>query len=829
MDKSIQEQYHPVITIFPSTPSPAKSKATNGSTRLSGLTSAASAFLLASPPLNRSIPLSRPLTAARRPSPNSRSTTFSSSSYDSRPDSSATTTPLSTYTAHTSVDLDHEEACRSSQSGEFTDIYSMYSSSEQQQQLQPSASFTPPVRLGRRSSSRPTSSTSQTHAAASPRPLFDFQMGEERPAEGSTSRQPSPSSRRSPSRIELPASRTASPMFFPAEEEQPVPGYSGEHLLVRTLSRQPSSTSISHFHRPTNSSPGGEEAPSKRRDKNLVIVTQPISSQTNDASDNNATLMQPFPTSSYSPTSPSKQHLSPPPTPSRHNVISSAITNSESSRLSLAPVTIPRASSPISSRARTASAAPSAITQRGISENGDLEDVDSLHVRSTYARLEVTGVPGDGYQDGVERTRAKAPGYMERRATLWPSVPSDLLQQEVDFLSSLDRYGFKQSNLTTRQENRLVLLPLAPLQKAPAVVKTPPSSPPLPRTELKAIPPGQGNNPKEVKRIDKWGQMMKVQRRDPGGNVESWSFDEKKGKKLRERIYKGVPDRWRSAVWWTLLDGSRVESKSPPLIAHGSSRMGMGMNAKELAAQYREWIDRPSSHDIQIDLDVPRTISGHVMFHTRYGSGQRSLFHVLHSFSLVCQSCGYCQGMGPIAATLLCYLEPDRTYAALVRLHDCFDMHSIFSPGFPGLLESIYVQERLTEMLMPDVFTSFKKHMISSTSYATKWYITLFANTFPFQTQLRLWDAFILEGRDTIVIIALAIIWVLREHLASAQATFETILSLLSSFYVAESEDVLLTWMSKALGDKKLRAHMVKWRVDWGELVKSGKDGAALL
>lgn len=54
------------------------------------------------------------------------------------------------------------------------------------------------------------------------------------------------------------------------------------------------------------------------------------------------------------------------------------------------------------------------------------------------------------------------------------------------------------------------------------------------------------------------------------------------------------------------------------------------------------------------------------------------------------------------------------------------------------------------------------KHMISSTSYATKWYITLFANTFPFQTQLRLWDAFFLEGRDVIVITAVAIIWVLK-------------------------------------------------------------------
>jgi hypothetical protein len=28
-------------------------------------------------------------------------------------------------------------------------------------------------------------------------------------------------------------------------------------------------------------------------------------------------------------------------------------------------------------------------------------------------------------------------------------------------------------------------------------------------------------------------------------------------------------------------------------------------------------------------------------------------------------------------------------------------------PGFPGLLETIYVQERMIELLMPDVFTAF--------------------------------------------------------------------------------------------------------------------------
>jgi len=34
-------------------------------------------------------------------------------------------------------------------------------------------------------------------------------------------------------------------------------------------------------------------------------------------------------------------------------------------------------------------------------------------------------------------------------------------------------------------------------------------------------------------------------------------------------------------------------------------------------------------------------------------------------------------------------------------------MHSIFAPGFPGLLEGFYVQERLMEWLMPAVYKSF--------------------------------------------------------------------------------------------------------------------------
>lgn len=122
--------------------------------------------------------------------------------------------------------------------------------------------------------------------------------------------------------------------------------------------------------------------------------------------------------------------------------------------------------------------------------------------------------------------------------------------------------------------------------------------------------------------------------------------------------------------------------------------------------------------------------------------------------------------MGPITATLLCYFEPERVYAALVALHDAYKLHDVFSPGFPGMLEAIYVQERIMESHIPAVYEAFRKHMISTTSYATKWYITLFANSVPFQTQLRLWDIFLLEGYDVYIAVAVAIVWVYRGKLS---------------------------------------------------------------
>lgn len=98
----------------------------------------------------------------------------------------------------------------------------------------------------------------------------------------------------------------------------------------------------------------------------------------------------------------------------------------------------------------------------------------------------------------------------------------------------------------------------------------------------------------------------------------------------------------------------------------------------------------------------------------------------------------------------------------MVRLHDTYDMHAIFAPGFPGMLECFHIQEKLVQTLMPEVHKVFEENNITISSFATKWYITLFANGISFSTQLRIWDAFLLEGKDVLILVPTAIIWVLR-------------------------------------------------------------------
>ena len=180
---------------------------------------------------------------------------------------------------------------------------------------------------------------------------------------------------------------------------------------------------------------------------------------------------------------------------------------------------------------------------------------------------------------------------------------------------------------------------------------------------------------KEWEREEKWRKMAKMVGKNKNGGGMMFEFDTK-NPKLIERTWKGIPDRWRATAWHAFLTASAKRKKGSP-------------SDDELIGAFRMLLGQSSPDDVQIDIDVPRTINSHIMFRRRYRGGQRLLFRVLHALSIYFPDTGYVQGMAALAATLLCYFDEEMTFVMLVRLWQLRGLERLYQSGFEGLMQAL--------------------------------------------------------------------------------------------------------------------------------------------
>ena len=179
---------------------------------------------------------------------------------------------------------------------------------------------------------------------------------------------------------------------------------------------------------------------------------------------------------------------------------------------------------------------------------------------------------------------------------------------------------------------------------------------------------------KEWAREEKWRKMAKATKPNDGSGMK-FEFD-LTSTKLIERTWKGIPDKWRATAWHAFLSASAKKRKDSP-------------TDEELICSFNELQEESSPDDVQIDIDVPRTISHHIMFRRRYRGGQRLLFRVLHAMSLYFPETGYVQGMATLAATLLAYYDEENAFVMLVRLWQLRGLDRLYRSGFAGLMEAL--------------------------------------------------------------------------------------------------------------------------------------------
>jgi hypothetical protein len=185
---------------------------------------------------------------------------------------------------------------------------------------------------------------------------------------------------------------------------------------------------------------------------------------------------------------------------------------------------------------------------------------------------------------------------------------------------------------------------------------------------------------KEWEREDKWTKMAKPVKKSRDGGGMKFEFDTH-STKLIERTWKGIPDRWRATAWYSFLESSAKHHENSP-------------SDDTLVAAFHDYQYISSPDDVQIDIDVPRTITSHIMFRRRYRGGQRLLFRVLHAMSLYFPDTGYVQGMAALAATLLAYYDEEHAFVMLARLWQLRGLEELYKSGFAGLMEALGDFER---------------------------------------------------------------------------------------------------------------------------------------
>lgn len=262
-------------------------------------------------------------------------------------------------------------------------------------------------------------------------------------------------------------------------------------------------------------------------------------------------------------------------------------------------------------------------------------------------------------------------------------------------------------------------------------------------------PVATASTPLERKREVKWEKMAKrssqahrsqsaTQSAPVVGGGATYYFD-RSNPKVISRTWKGIPNRWRSAAWHSFLTSSAKNQFGRDLVPDDI-----------LIDRFHALQSLDCIFDPQIDLDVPRTIGDHIMFRARYRGGQRLLFRVLRALALQFPTSGYVQGMAPLVATLLCYYDEEQAFVMGVRMWECRGLKLLYSPGFQGLFTGLAdFEKNWLSAMGVRVRDKLQEHGVTTSAYGTKWYLTLFCYTLPYEVQLRVWDVYMLLGEPS--------------------------------------------------------------------------------
>ncbi|KAJ1978067.1 hypothetical protein H4R34_003338 [Dimargaris verticillata] len=236
---------------------------------------------------------------------------------------------------------------------------------------------------------------------------------------------------------------------------------------------------------------------------------------------------------------------------------------------------------------------------------------------------------------------------------------------------------------------------------------------------------------------------------------------------LTSRVQRGIPSRLRGTTW-------QVMSRS---------------TSTYLQKLYSQLVLDNSPYEKLIVRDLPRTFPHIPVFRNEGGEGQKRLFNVLKAYSLYDSEVGYCQGLGFILGPLILNMPECEAFCVLVRLMETYDMRTMFTEDMSGLHLRLFQFTELLKQIAPDLYDHFQTQGIEVTMYASSWFLSLFAYTFPLNLVFRIMDlAFVHGAPETIMRVGIALLCRHRAKLLACH-DFELVMGQITDRLYQEMED----------------------------------------
>uniref|UniRef100_A0A1I7V3Q1 Rab-GAP TBC domain-containing protein n=2 Tax=Caenorhabditis tropicalis TaxID=1561998 RepID=A0A1I7V3Q1_9PELO len=226
---------------------------------------------------------------------------------------------------------------------------------------------------------------------------------------------------------------------------------------------------------------------------------------------------------------------------------------------------------------------------------------------------------------------------------------------------------------------------------------------------------------------------------------------------------RGIPNSLRATVWRILINQQVEDLKT--VYGKYYYRNLCNIQGGEDEKQYSD------VHQKQINLDLLRTMPNNVHFMSANSKGVTQLLQVLHAFCLHNSQIGYCQGMNFLAATALLFVGPEDAFWFLIAITEKYFDKTYFDSNLTGAQADQEVLKSLLEIQHPKIMNHLKNLDIDVASFTLNWFIALFFDSVPFNTLLRIWDCFLLEGPKVLFRFAIVLIGKHEEEIISRTDT----------------------------------------------------------